>query len=228
MITYSPCLPDEEPTPQKNNDSKKTKNSHLSLLTPPTQRLQSGYLLDATNPIASVISSNTILVGTFADFIWIRCEGKGSFANSPQMKQAAESSISKGFKRIVIDLEACTAMDSTFMGTMAGIAMKLAKLGYESLYVADANDKTKSSLEDLGLSSLIQINPENPFWEADVKDIRSKLLTTSTIASVDKTQHVLDAHRRLCEADDSNDEKFATVLDVLEAELANRQDSTQS
>ena len=33
---------------------------------------------------------------------------------------------------------------------------------------------------------------------------------------------MLDAHKLLCEADDSNDEKFSTVLDVLEAELENR------
>ena len=139
------------------------------------------------------------------------------------MKQWAEQSINNGISTIVVDLETCTGMDSTFMGTMAGIAMKLAKLNDASLQVTSASDKTRRSLEDLGLSMLIDIDPEEPIWKAQEESIRSSLKPCQTSSSIDKTQHVLDAHKQLCEADDSNDEKFSTVLDVLEAELANRQ-----
>jgi len=170
-----------------------------------------------------VSNNNIILVKTFNDFTWIRCQGKGSFINSPQMKTWAEEQISNGIQTVVIDLEECTGMDSTFMGTMAGIAMKLAKVDNGKLQIASASDKNRRSLEDLGLSMLIEIEPQEATWQNDLEDIRSALIEQTAIDKVDKTQHVFDAHKLLCEADENNDEKFATVLDVLEAELANRQ-----
>ncbi|MGJ8657971.1 MAG: STAS domain-containing protein [Akkermansiaceae bacterium] len=170
----------------------------------------------------AVSNQNQILVGKFDDFSWIRCEGKGSFANSPQMKQWAETHVAAGRHRVVVDLELCTGMDSTFMGTMAGIAMRLAKLPDGVLQVTGASDKNRNSLEDLGLSMLLEIEPEEADWQNNIASIRNSLNEASETGAVDSTQHVLDAHKLLCEADESNDEKFSTVLDVLEAELENR------
>ncbi len=139
------------------------------------------------------------------------------------MKAWAESQIKNGILTIVVDLEECTGMDSTFMGTMAGIAMKLAKKDGGSLQVASPSDKNRRSLEDLGLSMLLKIDPKDAPWQENLETIRTSLKEHSTLTQVDKTQHVFDAHKLLCEAHEGNDDKFATVLDVLEAELANRQ-----
>ncbi len=170
----------------------------------------------------AVSTKNQILVGKFDGFSWIRCVGKGSFANSPQMKHWAEAQVTAGRHRVVVDLELCTGMDSTFMGTMAGIAMRLAKLPDGVLQVTGASDKNRNSLEDLGLSMLLEIEPIDADWQANISDIRESLQECSENDAVDRTQHVFDAHKLLCEADESNDEKFSTVLDVLEAELENR------
>ena len=168
-------------------------------------------------------NNNIILVANFDGFTWIRCEGKGSFTNSPQMKTWAERQIKQDFTTVVVDLERCTGMDSTFMGTMAGIAMKLAKITDGKLQVVGASDKNRRSLEDLGLSMLIDIEPKEAVWQNDLETIRASLTEKSAESQIDKTQHVFDAHKLLCDAHGDNDEKFATVLDVLEAELANRQ-----
>ena len=168
---------------------------------------------------------NQILVGKFDNISWIRCDGKGSFNNSPRMKQWSESHIEAGGDCVVIDLENCTGMDSTFMGTMAGIAMKLAKIPNGSLQVVGANQKNKSSLEDLGLCMLLDIDPQNTEWQPNIDSIRSSLTTSSDSPKDDAFKHVLDAHKLLCEADENNDEKFSTVLDVLEAELKNRSEN---
>jgi len=170
----------------------------------------------------AVSNQNQILVGKFDSFSWIQCVGKGSFSNSPLMKQWAEASVTEGKHCIVIDLKYCTGMDSTFMGTMAGIAMRLAKLPNGVLQVTGADEKSRNSLEDLGLSMLLEIEPKNAIWQPNISEIRETLQEYSTKITIDKTQHVFDAHKLLCEADDSNDEKFSTVLDVLEAELENR------
>jgi hypothetical protein len=142
--------------------------------------------------------------------------------NSPRLKDWADAQLSSGLKHIVVDLEICTGMDSTFMGTMAGIAMRLAKTDGGLLEIASANEKNSRSLEDLGLSALMLINPPSPSWSGDEEAIRESLVELGVAGSTDNTQHVFDAHQTLVDADDSNTEKFSTVLDCLEAELRAR------
>ncbi len=69
---------------------------------------------------------------------------------------------------------------------------------------------------------LLEIEPKDAAWQDNITSIRGSLQESSLTSSVDRTQHVFDAHKLLCDADESNDEKFSTVLDVLEAELENR------
>lgn len=172
--------------------------------------------------IRAVNKSNIILASNTEGLGWIRCEGKGSFMNSPRLKDWADKQLADGLTHLVIDLEECTGMDSTFMGTIAGIAMRLAKTDGGLLEIASANDKNSRSLDDLGLSALMLINPPSPSWGGDEKGIRSGLIEVGAPGSTDNTQHVFDAHQTLVDADDSNTEKFSTVLDCLEAELKAR------
>lgn len=174
-------------------------------------------------------AENSILVGTFDGFAWIRCEGKGSFLTSPALKEFAEQRIASGERRLVIDLEACTGMDSTFMGTLAGLSTKLAAPG-GTLQVMDANDRNRRSLEDLGLDFLLEINPSVASWQAGLEAIRKELLpaqTTSTLAMNERARHVLDAHKQLSATSHENERKFAGVVSLLEAEIASKPASDQ-
>lgn len=167
-----------------------------------------------------VSTESSILACKEGEFSWIRCEGKGSFQNSPAMKEQAERNIKSGHKNIVIDLEKCLGMDSTFMGTMAGIAMRLMKIPDAKLQVAAPGERNRQSLEDLGLDAVMEIDPEDGSW--DERLTKARALMKPCVGKVngrDKAPHVLDAHKKLCEIDDRNTEKFATVLDFLEADV---------
>jgi len=71
---------------------------------------------------------------------------------------------------------------------------------------------------------LLDMDPQDAAWQPNISDIRESLKASSEPSDEDDFKHVLDAHKLLCEADENNDEKFSTVLDVLEAELKNRSD----
>ena len=157
----------------------------------------------------------------------MRCEGKGSFLNSPKLKAWADDQLKSGTVHIVIDLERCTGMDSTFMGTMAGLAMRLIKTSGGILEVTSADEKNSQALDDLGLSSLMHINPESASWIGQEEGMRKSLTEYGQVNSTDRTKHVFDAHKTLCDADESNNEKFSTVLDCLEAELLSRDPSSE-
>lgn len=123
-----------------------------------------------------------------------------------------------------MDLEACTGMDSTFMGTLAGLASRLSeKKG--TFQVANAGVKNRNSLEDLGLDFLMEIDPESPIWE-EVEEKAKGLLETKVAGmkagSVVHTRHVLDAHETLSDANEGNREKFSGVVKMLGSELAEK------
>lgn len=165
-------------------------------------------------------AENSIFTSRESEFSWIRCEGKGSFFNSPALKKWADAEIDRGVSCLVIDLMACTGMDSTFMGTLAGLAMRLLKLSNGELQIAEPGNKNKRSLEDLGLGALMRIEPADAVWIGQVEEIRKKLKPYDLAGSkAAEAPQVLEAHQKLCEADQRNAEKFGTVLDFLEAEV---------
>ena len=160
-----------------------------------------------------------ISVGKRESLCWIRCESKGSFFNSSVIKQWVDEQFVQEEKNFVMDLEECTGMDSTFMGNMVDLAVRATSVGGK-LQVVDASDKCVSLLEGLGIASLMEINPVNAEWEESIDTIRSDLTMIEASAAIDKAQHVYDTHKKLCEADAGNREKFSTVIDCFEAEQA--------
>ena len=73
-------------------------------------------------------NNSSILFGLFDEFLWVRCSGRGSFANSPTVKSLGDDYIASGGRLIVIDLETCSGIDSTFMGTLAGLSRRVLKM----------------------------------------------------------------------------------------------------
>ena len=171
-------------------------------------------------------AENSILTHREREFSWIRCEGKGSFLNSSVLKKWADAEVDHGVSCIVVDLSACLGMDSTFMGTLAGLAMRLMKRPDGSLQIAEPGSKNRKSLEDLGLGSLMQIDPEDAVWRKQIDSIRGELKPWCGERRVpDNAPAVLKAHQNLCKADDRNIEKFGTVLEFLEAEVEAKKES---
>lgn len=166
------------------------------------------------------------MIGLFDGFSWIRCEGKGSFLNSPAIKGFGDERISAGERCLVVDLGACTGMDSTFMGTLAGIAMRLtAKVG-GVLQIADTGARNRRSLEDLGLDFLMEIDPPETAWQNQIDQIRTDLKPPQKLTvpgQIQRAMHVLEAHQVLADANDKNARVFSNVVSVLQDELATKQ-----
>lgn len=167
-----------------------------------------------------------ILIGIFNGFSWIRCEGKGSFLNSPVMKAFGDERIAAGETCLVVDLGGCSGMDSTFMGTLAGMAARLSTHDDGVLQIADSGTRNRRSLEDLGLDFLLEIDPPAAPWRGNVDSIRGSLKSPQVLkiaSSVQRTQHVLEAHQTLAATSDQNAREFSNVVKLLESELAEKQ-----
>ena len=171
-------------------------------------------------------SDHPIFVGIFDGFSWIRFEGKGSFLNSPALKSFGDSRISAGESRIVVDLQGCTGMDSTFMGTLAGIAARLSAIDGGGLQIADPGERNRRSLEDLGLDFLMEIDPPSTLWRGQVDAIREELKppeAPGSLGQIQRARHVLEAHQTLSEMNHRNAREFAGVVDMLENEISEKE-----
>ncbi len=159
----------------------------------------------------------SILVGTANRTVWVRVEGKGSFLNSTGLKEFAKEMTNRGFREFAIDLQNCPVMDSTFMGTLAGIALRLRELGQGNLRVTNLNERNSDLLANLGLDQLFSIEPrsqtpENP-QAANVP------LVSAAPDKVTQAQTMLEAHEACVEANGANAAKFKDVLEYLKQDL---------
>lgn len=136
------------------------------------------------------------------------------------VKECAERVLGEG--TIVVDLEACSGMDSTFMGMLAGLAIKLAKQPEGGLLqIAGASEKNVQSLEDLGLDALMEINPAEAEWCGQRDVIRAKLQPwhSHEIAGKERSLMVLEAHQILSSTNEDNARRFEAVVQLLEKDL---------
>lgn len=60
-----------------------------------------------------------------SDPVAIRIRGRASMYNSHLVKRFLERAIDEGKRRFAIDFSACVSLDSTFLGTIKGIAQRL-------------------------------------------------------------------------------------------------------
>lgn len=163
----------------------------------------------------------------FDDCLWVRCASRGCFINSPALKSLSDKYIDKGGRNIVVDLEVCPGVDSTFMGTLAGLARKCMAAG-GAVQVASPTQRTRDAMESLGLDMLLDIDPQDAPWQKDIASRREVLAQDANAAveeerrdlsEIDRTRHVLEAHNTLRSMNRKNDETFGYVCETLEEDL---------
>ena len=141
------------------------------------------------------------------------------------MKAFGDQRISAGEKILVMDLESCSGMDSTFMGTLAGMSARLTTRGEGTLQVAEPGSRNLRSLEDLGLDNLMEINPPNAPWRGGLEEIRGRLRAPGAVAPMDMLQrkrHVLESHETLSDLSGKNAREFSNVADHLRKEISEK------
>jgi len=108
-------------------------------------------------------------------------------------------------------------MDSTFMGTLAGMALRLRDVGQGNLHVININERNLDLLQGLGLDQLFSIDatgleggPDTPMASPASEEQRERETTSKTM---------LEAHEALVKADPTNLTKFKDVLQYLRQDL---------
>ena len=161
---------------------------------------------------------SSIQVGVGDGAVWVRVEGKGNFLNSGSFKEFARQMVDRGYREFVIDLDHCAMMDSTFMGTMAGVALRLKELGQGHLRVVHCGTRSRELLSGLGLDQLFQIS-SNGSSAPQCSALEKPAAADTGQRKQEQAKEMLDAHEALCEAAPENLLRFKDVLDYLKQDL---------
>lgn len=148
-------------------------------------------------------------VGLAGPVVWVRVEGRGTFQNSTGLKEFATEMMKRDHKEFVIDLKNCELMDSTFMGTLAGIAMRLGSAG--KLHVVHPNARCRQVLKNLGLDRVVSVDDDAPVG-APGEPLRDAEGNPPREA---KRETIIEAHENLVAADPANAVRFKDVIDFL-------------
>jgi anti-sigma B factor antagonist len=162
----------------------------------------------------------TFLVDAYSDPVVVRIEGRASFANSGSLKDFLAEMMRQGKARFVIDFAACTSMDSTFLGVLAGAALELRRrVPPGALTLARVGERNLELIRNLGLHRLATVDAGdfklNFTGAAQVLDPQKK-------NEIESARLVLEAHENLVNADAANAAKFQDVLAFLRNRVESR------
>lgn len=138
--------------------------------------------------------------------------------NSTGLKEFAKEMINRGFREFAIDLKNCPVMDSTFMGTLAGIALRLRELGQGMLRVTNLNERNHDLLANLGLDQLFCIEARDGAVPPE-NSVAQVPLVSAAPDKVTQAKTMLEAHEACVEANEANAAKFKDVLEYLKQDL---------
>jgi anti-anti-sigma regulatory factor len=147
---------------------------------------------------------------------WLTVEGRGSFENSPELRALVHSGIDGGASRMVLDLQRCSGMDSTFMGMLSCVAVKLEDAG-GCLHVVNAAGKNGELLRGLGLDEVFTVEDGTALMEREGCVCEAELAAVPKVPCTkdDHREICLEAHEALAEVKPENLEKFQEVISLM-------------
>jgi anti-anti-sigma factor len=171
-----------------------------------------------------------ILVARSGNLGFVKVVGRGSFQNAGCLKSFYEQLLKDGANRFVVDLDACTYLDSTFLGTLLPLGRQLKNCG-NGLHVLNVSPRNLELLRNLGLDRLIHIDgrpPASPNGNGtspravDLNGVTDADLEEITCPPATRDQagpNILEAHQALMEFDPRNVPKFKDVVEFLREDL---------
>lgn len=159
-------------------------------------------------------------VDAYSDPVLLRIEGRASFLNAAPVRELFEQVIGDGRRRVIVDFQRCTSMDSTFLGILTGAALKMRKTTPPGqIVLARLSDRNLELVRNLGLHRLLTVDQSNE-QPAFNKSSPPKQLSPGAVLKQEENERlVLEAHESLVEADESNYRKFQDVLSFLRVKL---------
>lgn len=166
--------------------------------------------------------SDGLMVAKGESCVVIQVKGRGTFKTSPALKDFTLKMLEQGRERFVLDMKDCAGMDSTFMGVLAGTALRLKQRKSGEIIMINLSPRTADLLETLGLRKLIGTadGARGDSLREEIARLSDPArLVTGNSDRKTTAETMLAAHEDLVEASPANLSQFQDVLVFLRREL---------
>ncbi len=164
------------------------------------------------------------MVAIQGELAFARLRDRATFRISHAMKQFGATALEQGVQHIVVDMQQCIGMDSTFMGVLAGLALRMKKESRGLIYMVNLTDRTRGLLATLGLDQLVKTHTAGqspPPYAAELGRLSAMAPAEQTTGSQhDTARMMLEAHETLVDLTPENAPRFKDVLTFLREDIA--------
>jgi anti-sigma B factor antagonist len=144
---------------------------------------------------------------------FVRVFQKASFLNCAPLRSFFEECMVVGRRNYVVDFQECSSMDSTFLGILVGLAMKLRKFEDDGrLALINLQGRNLETVQNLGIHKIADVNPDD--LSSDDRDL-DDLENNADLDSVG-SETICQAHKTLMELNERNSKMFCDVVNFLE------------
>jgi anti-sigma B factor antagonist len=162
----------------------------------------------------------SLQVAVVEETAFIKIAGRANFTVSVNFKTLVSELRERGYSAFVLDLGECMTMDSTFLGVLAGFAIKLGDGAVAKdtlcLQLLNPNQRVVELLDNLGIAHLFRIvqggNPAEQKFEPTPE-------SNNTPSRAEVSQTCLEAHQILMAVNPKNIPKFKDVAQFLAEDL---------
>jgi anti-anti-sigma regulatory factor len=162
-------------------------------------------------------------VAVAAPTAFIRIPGRANFTSSVDFKTLVNELRQRGYDHFVLDLSECVTMDSTFLGVLAGIALRNAdgkEIGKDgqklALDLVNPNERIADLLDNLGVMHLFNVRQQGRPCDGQFEPVE---LDHPVPTKNDLSRNCLEAHETLMQVNPENIAKFKEVTRFLAEDL---------
>ena len=155
----------------------------------------------------------------------IRVTGRATHTQSPALRYVFDQTQkAQPPSRYIVDLDQCTTMDSTFMGTLASIGLHQRKHAGKPLIVTNVQDHVRDLLNILGLKYILEIRPGCTNLTRGLTEEPFQAAACPEPSRIERILMMIEAHERLVDIDSRNELQFKGVLKNLRESLTREQE----
>jgi anti-sigma B factor antagonist len=158
-------------------------------------------------------------VNPYNDPIVVRIQGKATFLNCGPLKEFLDGMIQRGKRQFIVDFQQCRGMDSTFLGILAGVGIRLMRADPPGKVVlARLGTRNLELVRNLGLHRVMLVDEQG----LDVADESLVALAGESAQQheeITNARMVLAAHENLVAVDAANEAKFQDVIAFLKNQV---------
>ena len=143
------------------------------------------------------------------DRCFIRVSDKASYLNCSPVRDFILNRLESGKTSFVVDFEQCKSIDSTFLGILVSLAIKVKSSG--SLTLVNLRDRNLETVRNLGIHKIALVSTES-FGELD----ETVSIDESGAETKASTRLIYEAHKSLMDLNQKNQKLFCDVVKFLE------------